>query len=313
MVLIGLWWLCRLAARRLLLVLMLFAWLSDNRARGRRVAERMDVEHVVAANNTRAARGMRKPVWVADELIRMKAFCPELGCRKLAEAFNRRFAVSDGITVSKSHVGRVLKARQYEVMQLRRSIRHRIPRPMCKNVTWGLDLTNVTDAGKCQRLVLGIVDHGTRACIALNELTDKRSLTILREIIRAMQRFGLPQRIRVDNDACLKSKLMRFGLALLGVHLQVIAPFCPWQNGRIEQFFGTFKAAIRKVVVIGSKDLAVKLMEFRAYYNHARSHQHLNGRTPVEVWCGSSKGHGSGHIVEIWNGALSGWYFPLRE
>lgn len=184
---------------------------------------------------------------------------------------------------------------------------------MRKNVTWGLDLTNITDAGKRQRMVLGIIDHGTRACIALNELTDNRSLTILREIIRAASRFGLPRRIRVDNDACLKSKLMRFGLALLGIRLQVISPFCPWQNGRIERFFGTFKAAIRKVVVIGSKDLAVKLMEFRTYYNHARSHQHLNGRTPAEVWCGSSKGHGSGHIVEIWNGALSGWYFPLRE
>lgn len=38
-------------------------------------------------------------------------------------------------------------------------------------------------------------------------------------------------------------------------------------NGRIKRFFGTFKAAIRQVVVLGAGDLRVRLIEFRAFYN----------------------------------------------
>ena len=83
-------------------------------------------------------------------------------------------------------------------------------------------------------------------------------------------------KLRVDNDPPLKSALMRATLRLLGVKLQVIQVACPWMNGRIERFFGTFKAAIRQVVVLGAEDLCVRLVEFRAFYNHVNAHQHLS-------------------------------------
>lgn len=255
-------------------------------------------------------RSQPKPPWVSAELIRMKAFAPELGCRKLADAFNRRFAETERVTVSKSHVGRVLLRGRADVARLRRSTRHRVPRSPARNGTWALDLTQVPDLELRQQLVLGIVDHGTRACIALSALADKRSLTILREIAAAIRRFGVPRRIRVDNEACLKSRLMRLGLFALGVRLQFIEPFCPWQNGRIERFFGAFKRAVRLIPVSGVDDLRIRLIEFRAFYNHVRSHQHLNGRTPAEAWADVRKAHGIGQFISTWNGALAGWYFP---
>ncbi|MBK6725643.1 MAG: hypothetical protein IPG63_00020 [Xanthomonadales bacterium] len=57
---------------------------------------------------------------------------------------------------------RILIKRRADVLALRRDIRNRVPRSVPKNCTWGLDLTTVTDMTKRQRLVLGIVDHGTR-------------------------------------------------------------------------------------------------------------------------------------------------------
>ena len=45
-------------------------------------------------------------------------------------------------------------------------------------------------------LILGVVDHGTRACIVLSALKDKRSLTILLELVPAMYRFGIPRASR---------------------------------------------------------------------------------------------------------------------
>ncbi len=257
----------------------------------------------------RSVRSRKKPDWVMRELIRMKAFGPNLGCRKLAEAFNRRFEESRHMRVSKSFVAAILKKHRYAVIKLRKHIRARGPRPVVRNVVWGLDLTFVTDASKTHRTILGIVDHGTRACLALQQLDSRRSLVIFHAIIQTIRKFGLPNKIRVDNEPTLKSRLMKFGLNLIGVSLQVIEPHSPWQNGRIERMFGTFKQAIGQIAVLGQDDLRCRLMEFRCFYNHVRSHQNLDGCTPAEVWSGIGKQVGDGQLVSAWVGILSGWYF----
>jgi putative transposase len=59
---------------------------------------------------------------------------------------------------------------------------------------------------------------------------------------------------------------------------------CPWQNGRIERFFGTFKNYIRQLSIHSLSHLTHALPEFPFYYNTVRPHQYLNGRTPDEVW-----------------------------
>lgn len=63
------------------------------------------------------------------------------------------------------------------------------------------------------------------------------------------------------------------------------APCAPWQNGRIERFFGTFKTAVRFLESLGGDARSVGqqgLDEFRVWYNHLRPHQHLEGRTPAQ-------------------------------
>lgn len=190
----------------------------------------------------RASLQQCKPDWVRCEVIRLRAYSPDLGCRKLADAFNRQYAVSKRMTVGKSHVADVLRTKHSEIAYLRRTIKHRVPRELPRNRVWALDLSTVTDTTKSQRLVLGVLDHGSRACLRLADLEDKRSLTILRELIAAFSRFGIPQMIRTDNEACFVSRTLRCTLALLGIRMQRTDVHCPWQNGRIERLFGTFKA-----------------------------------------------------------------------
>lgn len=106
---------------------------------------------------------------------------------------------------------------------------------------------------------------------------------------------------------------MRTALHALGVKIWVASIACPWENGRIERFFGTFKAAITRILIEGA-DLPHRLIEFRAFYNHVRTHQHLGGRTPAEAWSGIPKQHGPhGEFTSLWHGELTGWYFPKRE
>ncbi len=70
----------------------------------------------------------------------MKALMPNDGCRKLADSFNRRFAASKKMTVSKTYVSNVIRQYQYEIQVLRNNIKHRIPKPMPINRVWGIDL-----------------------------------------------------------------------------------------------------------------------------------------------------------------------------
>ncbi|KAF1687121.1 hypothetical protein B1992_03790 [Pseudoxanthomonas broegbernensis] len=159
------------------------------------------------------------------------------------------------------------------------------------NRTWALDLTGKADLSGRLRMILGLVDHGSRAC-------------------GAFRTFGLPACIRVDNEACFNSRLMKGALAMLGIALQTTQPHCPWQNGRIERFFGTLKRHLDRIAVADRDDLHCKLVEFRAWYNHARPHQHLGGHTPAEVWDGRTKSTRCPRFVSFWDGAITGWWFP---
>jgi transposase InsO family protein len=232
-----------------------------------------------------------------------------LGCRVIAEIFNRQFA-ERRMTVSKSYVAALLRKRRADIVQLRRTLKHRVPRPLPRNRVWAMDLTGKADLTGRQAIVLGVLDHGTRACLRLSELADKSSLTLLRELIAACRRFGIPKLLRTDNEACFVSWTMRLGLAVLGIRQQRIELHCPWQNGRVERFFGTLKGKLDRILIADRDELRCKLVEFRCWYNHVRPHQHLGGMTPAEVWSGRRKSTRRPLWFCAWEGRLTGWFFP---
>jgi transposase InsO family protein len=130
-----------------------------------------------------------------------------------------------------------------------------------------------------------VIDHGSRLSIALEWVADKRSSTLLWILLRCFAKFGKPRIIRADNESCFKSRLMGTTWAALGVKLQHSTPLSPWENGRVERFFGSLKQALATALV-PSMSVHAQLQWFRNYYNHIRPHQHLGYRTPMEAWCG---------------------------
>lgn len=227
-----------------------------------------------------------KPKWVWNEVIRLKAVMPDAGCRTIAHYFNRRWASRRQMTVGKSYVAGILKKHRYLILEARRTLKHRIPRPIPRNRVWGCDLLVKTDRHGQPHLALAILDHASRACLRLQRLADKSSWTLLQELIQTVKRYGRPQFLRTDNEAVLVSRLFRLGLWLLGIRQQRIQPGCPWQNGRVERFIGTVKRALAKEPVTDEEDLTHSLRDVRTWYNHDRPHDHLQGQTPAEVWAG---------------------------
>ncbi len=227
-----------------------------------------------------------KPKWVRNEVIRLKAVMPAAGCRMIARHFNRRWRARRQMTVSKTYVADTVRRHQYRILQARRQLKHRIPRPMRRNRVWGCDLLVKTDTDGRAHLALAILDHASRACLRLQRLSDKSSWTLLQELVQAVKQYGRPQFLRTDNEAVLVSRLFRLGLWLLGIRQQRIEPGCPWQNGRVERFIGTVKRELARESIPDEREMAKALRDIRTWYNHERPHDHLQGRTPAEVWAG---------------------------
>ncbi|HVA56141.1 MAG TPA: integrase core domain-containing protein [Gammaproteobacteria bacterium] len=108
-------------------------------------------------------------------------------------------------------------------------------------------------------------------------------------------------------------RLFRLSLWLVGIRHQRIEPHCPWQNGRIERFFGTLKLKLDQWAVTDVGELQTSLHVFRLWYNHVRPHQNLQGSTPAVVW--SSKDFRQRcsqkeFWFEAWDGLLAGYYLP---
>jgi transposase InsO family protein len=187
-------------------------------------------------------RGRKKPQWVRDQVLELKALHPESSCRTIAATFCTLWLGIE--SVGKTWVAAVLREEKYRLEVNRQRVRQRRPPIMPRNVLWAIDLTGIPN-GVRTRMALGIIDHGTRACIALQDLESKHSSVLLRHLAQAIRSFGKPLRIRTDNEAVFTSRLFRWGLRLLGIRHQLIAKSSPWQNGRIERFWGSLKGPWR--------------------------------------------------------------------
>ncbi len=251
-----------------------------------------------------------KPEWVRTRVLHLKALMPEKGCRKIAAIFIHMNGHLE--TVSKSYVANTLKRHHEEMMRLRAEIKHRQPRPLDKNHTWALDLTHVPgESGLADRLLLGILDHGTRACLLLREVPDKSTLTVLRALLDLFRVYGRPRRLRTDNEPSFRSAWFGGALALCGVRHQLITPRCPWQNGRIERFFATLKSRLLRWVADAGVPAHYQpdLDVFRGWYNHLRPHQHLGGLAPTHAWATTAPRPGAPAVyVSAWGGLLTGFH-----
>jgi transposase InsO family protein len=223
---------------------------------------------------------------VRKEIIRLKALMPEAGCRTITHCFNRRFAERRRMTVGKTYVADTIRRQQYAILCVRRTLKHRVPRPIPRNLIWGMDLLTKTDAHGRQHIVLAILDHASRACLRLQRLSDKSAWTVRHQLATVVRQYGFPTWLRTDNEAVFTSQCLCLALRLLGIRLQHSDPGCPWQNGRVERLIGTVKRMLLQYPIEDAASFDQALAHTRYVYNHLRPHQHLHGRTPAEVWAG---------------------------
>ena len=277
-------------------------WLASNR---KRHAKRLFSRRVTFASGGFPAA---KPAWVKPAILELHE---QLGVshRKLAAAFNHVYFASTGISVGRTWVRETLKKHEYEKLHIQKTLKHRVPRFLKKNAIWGIDTTCVRDASLKQHIVLGIIDHGSRMNVLLQNVKRFNAWTFLEYLFLTIGMYGKPKAIKMDNHQVFRSQLVKQVCAWVGVRLRFSEPGKPWQNGRIERFFGTLKVALKRYVIQDGWHLIQSIEQFQLWYNVTRPHQHLKGFTPMNVWCGQDPLRSIPKDVAIysaWNSTLKG-------
>jgi len=94
-------------------------------------------------------------------VLYLKVHLPRYGCRKIATHFNRLYA-DKNISISKSYVYNIFKEYGYEIIKQRKEMRHKVPKPMPKNIRWDMDLTTID-----KKQIFGVIDSGSRVLLIL--------------------------------------------------------------------------------------------------------------------------------------------------
>ncbi len=238
--------------------------------------QRKKLDNLDIITNKAIIRSRKKPQWVTNEVIKLKALMPNASCRTISYVFNQRHYKKE--TIGKTFVDYTIRKHLYEIQIERRKIKSKPAYNIPFNKVWGMDITFVQE-----QPILGIIEHHSRKA-SLIPLKQKTSIAILRRLLDILDTTPKPQYIRTDNEICFNSKLIKFGLWILGIKKQTTQKHCPWQNGRIERFFGTLKATLRNLPKQDNDDIPYLMHSFEFWYNQIRTHQNLNNCTPESVY-----------------------------
>lgn len=106
----------------------------------------------------------------------------------------------------------------------------------------------------------------------------------MRALDQAVDEFGLPAHLVMDNGPEFTSRLLDEWAYARGVQLHFIRPGKPVENAYAESFNGRFRDEWLNQHSFADLDEARALIaDFKDDYNDVRPHTSLGGRTPAEV------------------------------
>ena len=92
----------------------------------------------------------------------------------------------------------------------------------------------------------------------------------------------LPKYLSTDNDPLYRFHQWQANLRILKVIEIKTIPYVPLSHPFVERLIGTLRREyLDQTLFWTTADLENKLLDFRAYFNHHRTHSALEGRTPA--------------------------------
>ena len=220
-------------------------------------------------------------------IVELKARNPRFGCPRIARIISQTF----GVDIDKNVVYRVLS-------------KHYRPSPGGTGPSWLSFIGHATDSlwsvdlFRCESIVLQsywvlvVMDQFTRRIVGLGVhcgVVDAPGLCRMFNV--AIHGRGAPRHLSTDHDPLFEAHRWTANLRLLEIDAIKTVPHVPLSHPFVERLIGTMRREfLDHVLFWNARDLERKLADFQVYYNAARSHASLEGKTPLGV--------ASGHAVD---------------
>jgi transposase InsO family protein len=165
------------------------------------------------------------------------------------------------------------------------------------NELWQMDYKGhfATAMGRCHPLT--VVDDHSRYAVGLRACDDERAGTVQAALTAIFRRYGLPERMLMDNgspwgsDAEHRHTWLTVWLLELGVAVSHGRPYHPQTQGKDERFHRTLKAeVIGRRVFADLADCQRRFDAWRVVYNTQRPHEALDLATPAARYRPSGRG-----------------------
>lgn len=237
----------------------------------------------------RSRRPLRSPRQTSDEMemqiVRLRQEHPAWGGRKihhrLSELGREAPAPSTVTSVLRRH-GLLDPGRR----QVRDWQRFEEAEP---NALWQMDYKGhfATAEGRCHPLT--VLDDHSRFNICLEACRDERAVTVQAKLRAAFERYGLPERMLMDNgspwgsDQEHRHTRLTAWLIRLGISISHGRPYHPQTQGKEERFHRTLNAEVLRVREHwdGFFQVQEQFAKWREVYNFERPHEALGDRPPA--------------------------------
>src|SRR6266496_4639567 len=213
-----------------------------------------------------------------EAVVQMKQRNPTWGCPRIAQ----QIALAFDIPIDKDMVRRILA-------------RHYRPEPdsggpswltflgHMKDSLWSVDLFRCESATLRTHWILVVMDQFTRRILGFGvHAGSVDGVALCRMFNHALRgQRKVPKYLSSDHDPLYRFERWQANLRILEVTEIKTVPYVPLSHPFVERLVGTIRREyLDRTSFWTTADLEDKLLDFRTYFNHHRSHTALGGRTP---------------------------------
>ncbi|WP_251670923.1 MULTISPECIES: integrase core domain-containing protein [unclassified Sporosarcina] len=129
---------------------------------------------------------------------------------------------------------------------------------------------------------LVVIHHQSREIVYFAVTTNPTAEWTIQQFRNATPYGKVPKYLLHDNDPIFCSKAFQAFLRSTGIASKKTAYRSPWQNPYAERVIGTVKRELLDhIIPLNERHLHFLLREYISYYNNDRTHQGIDGKTPI--------------------------------
>ena len=163
------------------------------------------------------------------------------------------------------------------------------------NALWQMDFKGHFAVGSARCHPLTVLDDHSRYNLCLQACADEQGRTVQTHLTTSFRRYGLPQRVAVDNGSPWGDSFdspytpVVAWLIRLGVSVSHSRPYHPQTLGKDERFHRTLKAEVLRESFADLNSVQRRFDRWRTIYNFERPHEALGMHTPATRYVSSAR------------------------